>query len=212
MFIPSIREGPVLLIYDGHSSHIGIQVIKLVIKNKIHLLRSPSHTTHLLQPLDVGVYGPIRTAWVQILVEFSYSHIGKALTKEGFPALLKQILLRGFTGSNVIAGFKATGIVPFNSSCITVKSYKATSALSYGRTDTAHEEATPNDTSIPSTATLGPSRDKRAFLDTSVEVTPSSVSASTPDVKKFFLKRLKVHGPSGGDLKAILFLYICQGA
>ena len=45
------REGPVLLIYDGHASHIGIQVIKLVIKNNIHLLRSPSHTTHLLQPL-----------------------------------------------------------------------------------------------------------------------------------------------------------------
>ena len=32
MFILSIgREGPVLLIYDGHASHIGIQVIKLVI-------------------------------------------------------------------------------------------------------------------------------------------------------------------------------------
>ena len=130
MFIPSIgREGPVLLIYDGHASHIGIQVIKLVIKNNIHLLRSPSHTTHLLQPLDVGVYGPIMMAWVQILVEFSYSHIGKALTKEGFPALLKQIWLRGFTGSNAIAGFKATGIVPFNSSCIAAKSYDAISAL-----------------------------------------------------------------------------------
>ena len=98
MFIHSIgREGPVLLIYDGHASHIDIQVIKLVIKNSIHLLRSPSHTTHLLQPLDVGVYGPIRMAWVKILVEFSYSHIGRALTKEGFLALLKQICLRGFT-------------------------------------------------------------------------------------------------------------------
>ena len=76
---------------------------------------------------------------------------------------------------------------------------------------TTHEEATPNDTSIPSTATLGPSRDERTSLDTSVEVSPSFVSASTPDVKKFFLKRLKVHGPSGGDLKDILFLCdICQ--
>ena len=109
-------------------------------------------------------------------------------------------------GSNVIAGFKATGIVPFNSICITAKSYEAASALSYGRIDTTH------DTSIPSAATLGPSRDERASLDTSVEVTPSSFSASIPDVKKFFLKRLKVHGPSGGDLKDILFLCdICQG-
>ena len=206
MFIPSIgREWPVLLIFDGHASHIGIQVIKLI-KNNIHLLSSPSHTTHFQQPLDVCVYGPIRIAWVKILVEFSYSHIGKALTKEGFPALLKQIWLRGFIASNVIAGFKATGIVPFNSSCITAKSYKAASGLRYGRTDTTHEEATPYSTSIPSTATLGPSRDERTSLDTSVEVSPSSISASTPDVKKFFLKQ------SGGDLKDILFLCdICQG-
>ena len=36
--------------------------------------------------------------------------------------------------------------------------------------------------------------------------------SSTVPVKKFFLKRLKVHGPSGGDLKDILFLCdICQG-
>ena len=104
------------------------------------------------------------------------------VTKEGFPALLKQIWLRGFTGSNVIAGFKATGIVPFNFSCITAKSYEAASALSYGRIDTTHEEATPNNTFIPSAATLGPFRDKKAFLNTSVEVTPSSVSASNPDL------------------------------
>ena len=123
--------------FDGHASHIGIQVIKLVIKNNINLLRSPSHTTHFLQPLDIGVYGPIRMA--KILVEFSYSHIRKAITKEGFPALLKQIWLRGFTGRSVISGFKTTGIVPFNSSCIIAKSYEAASALSIGRTDTTHD-------------------------------------------------------------------------
>ena len=46
----------------------------------------------------------------------------------------------------------------------------------------------PNKTSIPSAATLRSSRDERASLDTSVEVSPSSISASTPDVKKLFLK------------------------
>ena len=144
-------------------------------------------------------------AWVKVLVEFSYSHIGKALTKKGFPALLNQIW---FMGSNVNVGFKATGIVPFNSSCITANVYEAASTLSYGRTDTTHEEATPNNTSIPSAANLGASRDERISLDTSVEVSPSSISASPPDVKKFFLKE----SPSGGDLKDILFLCdICQG-
>ena len=112
--------------------------------------------------------------------------------------------MRDCTGSNVVAGFKATGIVPFNPNCISAKSYEAASALSYGRTDTTHEEATPIRTSIPSAITLGPSRDEGASLDTSVEVTPCSISASTPNVKKFFLKRLKVHDPSGGACRLTL--------
>ena len=65
MFIPSIgREGPVLLIYDGHASHIGIQVIKLVIKNNINLLRSPSHHPSSTAPVKkfflkrLKVHGP----------------------------------------------------------------------------------------------------------------------------------------------------------
>ena len=47
--IPPTR--PVLLIEDGHASHISIEVIKLAQSNDIHLLCLPSHTTHLLQPL-----------------------------------------------------------------------------------------------------------------------------------------------------------------
>ena len=49
--IPPTR--PVLLIEDGHSSHISMEVIELARCNNIHLLCLPY--THLLQPLDVGV-------------------------------------------------------------------------------------------------------------------------------------------------------------
>ena len=52
--IPPAR--PVLLIEDGHSSHISLDVIGLAPDNGIHLLCLPAHTTHLLQPLDVSVF------------------------------------------------------------------------------------------------------------------------------------------------------------
>ena len=56
--IPPTR--PVLLIEDGHSSHISMEVIELARCNNIHVLCLPSHTTHLLQPLDVGVFKSLK--------------------------------------------------------------------------------------------------------------------------------------------------------
>ena len=56
MFIPSLpEERPVLLILDGHVSHVSYEVRMLAVKNQIHLFKLPPHCTHALQPLDVGV-------------------------------------------------------------------------------------------------------------------------------------------------------------
>ena len=52
--IPPSR--PMLLILDGHSSHISIEAIEFVRSNDVHMLCIPAHTTHILQPLDVGVF------------------------------------------------------------------------------------------------------------------------------------------------------------
>ena len=48
--IPPSR--PVLLILDGHSSHVSIEAIAR--SSSIHMLCIPADTTHILQPLDVG--------------------------------------------------------------------------------------------------------------------------------------------------------------
>jgi len=52
-----IRE-PRLLIFDGHGSHITFSFIQFCIDHDIHLLCLPSHSTHLLQPLDMGLFSP----------------------------------------------------------------------------------------------------------------------------------------------------------
>ena len=41
---------PVLLIEDGHGSHIAIELIELARANEVYLLCLPAHTTHVLQP------------------------------------------------------------------------------------------------------------------------------------------------------------------
>lgn len=63
-FIQSIPpKRPVLLLLDGHASHLTLEVINKARDNKIHMLMFPPHTTHLYQPLDVGVFGPLTKAF-----------------------------------------------------------------------------------------------------------------------------------------------------
>ena len=57
MLLPSLPdERPILLILDGHSSHVSYEVRQLAISNGVHMLKLPPHLTNLLQPLDVGVF------------------------------------------------------------------------------------------------------------------------------------------------------------
>ena len=51
-----------LLIMDGHGSHITANVIAFCIHNAIDLLILPPYTSHILQPLDVSVFAPLKRA------------------------------------------------------------------------------------------------------------------------------------------------------
>ena len=58
---------PVMLIEDGHASHISISVIEKARQSSIYILCLPAHTTHLLQPLDVGVFKSSRRISVKLV-------------------------------------------------------------------------------------------------------------------------------------------------
>jgi len=61
VFLPVSSERcpdlPRLLIFDGHGSHSMFDFVSLCFTNNVLLLCLPSHSTHLLQPLDVGLFG-----------------------------------------------------------------------------------------------------------------------------------------------------------
>ena len=54
------RTGSVVLFIDSHYSHIDLNESKR--ERHIHILCLPPCTTHVPQPLDVGVYGPVKTS------------------------------------------------------------------------------------------------------------------------------------------------------
>jgi len=60
VFEPKTRSGrDRLLIIDGHSSHLTVELIEFCFDHSIHILCFPRHSTHLLQLLDVGIVGPL---------------------------------------------------------------------------------------------------------------------------------------------------------
>ena len=66
MFKPYTREKaedqPRLLIINGHGSHIRADFIAYCIENNINLLVMPPYCSHLLQPLDIGVFSAFKRA------------------------------------------------------------------------------------------------------------------------------------------------------
>lgn len=50
------EDHPLLLIFDGHKSHITIPVIDWAKEHNVSLFVLPGHTSHVLEPLDVGCY------------------------------------------------------------------------------------------------------------------------------------------------------------
>jgi uncharacterized coiled-coil protein SlyX len=76
-------------------------------------LKSPPHTTHRLQPLDVGIFGPLQRAWqkqcLEVLDETGQGVTRQQLVKEYMKARTKSI-----KNKLILGAWKKTGIRPFN--------------------------------------------------------------------------------------------------
>ena len=79
-----------LLIQDGHSSHVSIELIECARANDIHLLCLPAHTTHILQPLDVGVFKSFKAAFSKACRNYMLKHPGRVITTDVIAALVEE--------------------------------------------------------------------------------------------------------------------------
>ena len=116
-FIKSIPPPrPVLLIEDGHGSHITVDVIELARKNDIHLLCLPSHTSHILQPLDIGVFKSFKSGYSKACRKYIMENPGRVITSEVIASLVGETWAHSITPMNILSGFKKSRISPLNPS------------------------------------------------------------------------------------------------
>jgi hypothetical protein len=104
-----------LLICDGHDSHITASWIAHCIKNDIIFMVLPPHSSHLTQPLDVGVFGPLKTHMASAIEPLVSTEIHRILKAEWLTAYI-EARHNAFSIQNIQSGFSGTGILPFDPS------------------------------------------------------------------------------------------------
>ena len=58
------------LLLDSHRSHYNLPFCRYAYDHKIILMSYPGHSTHLLQPLDVGLFSPLQKAYSKAASDF----------------------------------------------------------------------------------------------------------------------------------------------
>jgi hypothetical protein len=115
--LPILRklDGKKLLLGDNLASHLSPSVIKACKNHNIQFVCLPANSTDKLQPLDVGVFGPLKAHWTSVLKDYKKKNPKVAgIDKSDFPALLKKVLDLAKPGNNLPAAFGKCGIFPIS--------------------------------------------------------------------------------------------------
>jgi hypothetical protein len=86
-------------------------------RKNIVVLILPPHTTHHLQPLDVGVFSHLSHAWSSEVKKWSES--GYVIRKNNLISIYDKARRRALTKSNICSAFRTCGIEPYDPSVIT---------------------------------------------------------------------------------------------
>ena len=132
-----------LLILDSYGSHHTKDFAEYCEDHQIIPFGLPPHSTHILQPLDVAVFQPLKhyhTKALDIIVQDRITNI----TKLEFLGLIQQVRIQAFKPSTIISAFKKTGIHPFNPHLVLQQLEERAS-----RENTPPSQSTPNLPSSP---------------------------------------------------------------
>jgi len=99
---------------DGHCSHQNGDFIAVCMKNKVNLMILPPHTSHVTQPLDVGVFSSYKHHMRKLAGQDLRYSPNNRLPRAVWLSHLARARKNALTRSNILAGFRKAGISPFN--------------------------------------------------------------------------------------------------
>lgn len=101
------------MVNDGLTADESLDVLTYCKQNNIIPCRLPSHTSHKLQPCDVDVFGPLKSAY-RDEVEDLFRGGANTVGKQHFTLLYDRARARAFTKGNIESAWRKVGLFPFN--------------------------------------------------------------------------------------------------
>ena len=101
-FAKKIIVRPIVLLVDSHRSHTDSRFCR---ENQILLFCLPPHSSHLLQPLDVGFFWSLKAAWSKACSGFRASNLGVPVSRESFAQVFREAWIASVNMSVLINAF-----------------------------------------------------------------------------------------------------------
>jgi hypothetical protein len=135
-----------MIIFDGHESHLTDEFTYYCWEHNIIPFRLPAHSTHLLQPLDIGVFQPFKH-WHQVFLHTEVRYGALEFSKVDFLAAFQKIHNKTFKKKTILSAWAKAGLFPFNPAIVEEKM----SVLEAGNSLTAPErpKTPPNPVHFP---------------------------------------------------------------
>jgi hypothetical protein len=146
-----------LLIFDGHNSHITLEVARAAKNVDLDLISLPSHTSHALQPLDVFVFKPFKQFFREYGDFWMSRHINQPATKQVLAQWVSLALRKALFESNISSGFRATGIYPLD--CHAVDKYLQPSETYCAEGEVRNFTSATTEPTVPAAKALGEGSD-----------------------------------------------------
>ncbi|XP_038150439.1 uncharacterized protein si:rp71-1d10.8 [Cyprinodon tularosa] len=111
------KERPLLLIFDGHKWPVSLEVVESARKEGVVLLCLPPHCSHILQPLDTGLFAVLKQHFALLTGNGAAAEGHFAITKKEFSGVFNRTyqLATSEEGVRIVReGFRKCGVFPLN--------------------------------------------------------------------------------------------------
>jgi hypothetical protein len=116
IFLPQTACGAQtrLLLCDNHGSHITVEFMYQCFLNNVQLVYMPPHSSHILQPLDIGVFSALKRHYRKDITNFARYDEIKPIERAQFIQFYAKARQHIFTPRYIESGWSGTGLYPFN--------------------------------------------------------------------------------------------------
>ena len=134
---------PLLLLYDSHKSHVSLGLIDWAKELNLILFVLPPHTSHILQPLDVGCFGPFQKIYDNLKAKFMRENSSSSIPKYSVCNLGCKAYMLSLTPTNLCSSFRKCGIYLFDPSAVDAVNFLPSTVFKSKKTQPSNTEVEP---------------------------------------------------------------------